>query len=451
MEVTTRLAEFVAATASRRIPAAAREEAKWAILDTLGVMLAGSREETSGLVARWVRDAGGSAEATVAGWGFRASAPDAAMANGVSAHALDYDDVSVSMRGHPSAPLVPAILALAEKLGSPGAAVVDAYVIGFEVQARLGRAIGEAHYALGWHATSTFGTLGAAAAGARLLRLDPERTQAALGIAASLASGIQQNFGSMTKPLHAGWAARSGLVAAYLAATGLTADRTALEGPRGFLQTMSGGHPADVPNLTHGLGEEWDITAAGIGVKLYPCCYATHRAIDAALEIMERERLAPADIREVRAVVSPGTMLPLIRREPRTGLEGKFSLHYCLAAALLDGDVTLDSFSDAAVRRREAQQLMALVRVEEGGPPAEFPIGGSAEVRVVMSTGGEHWARVEVPRGDPRRPLTREERVAKFLRCAANVCSAGQAEAIVAIVEDLDNVADAARLARLLT
>lgn len=450
MEVSARLAKFVAGTAPSRIPAAARAEAKWAILDTLGVMLAGSREEVSSVAARWVRAAGGPPETTVAGWGFRASATEAAMVNAISAHALDYDDVSISMRGHPSAPLVPAVLALAEKLGSPGTEVIDAYVLGFEVQARLGRAIGEAHYALGWHATSTFGTIGAAAACGRLLHLDAHRTQAALGIAASLASGIQQNFGSMTKPLHAGWAARSGLAAASLAAAGLTADRTALEGPRGFLRAMSGGEAPDVAALVERLGEEWDITTAGIGVKLYPCCYATHRAIDAALELRKRHSLTPSNVREVHIVVSPGTLLPLIQRQPRTGLEGKFSLGYCLAAAFLDGAVTLDSFSDAAVRRPEARRLMDLVHVEEGGPPAQFPIGGSAEVRLITTGGTEHRTRVEIPRGDPRRPLTREERVAKFRQCAMRACPSDRAEAVIAMVEDLDGVADAGRIARLL-
>jgi len=212
---------------------------------------------------------------------------------------------------------------------------------------------------------------------------------------------------------------------------------------------MSGGKAVDIGVVAEGLGEEWDIIAAGIGVKLYPCCYATHRAIDAALEIREKHGPAPGDIREVHAVVSPGTLLPLIQRQPQTGLEGKFSLAYCLAAALLDGAVTLDSFSDAAVRRPEARRLMELVRVEEGGPPADFPIGGSAEVQVITLAGARYSARVDIPRGDPRRPLTREERVAKFHQCAA-LASSGQADAVLTLVEDLDNVTDAGRIARLL-
>ena len=179
---------------------------------------------------------------------------------------------------------MPAVFAMGEKLGSSGRDVIDAFVLGFEVECRLGRAIGGPHYALGWHATSTFGSLGAAAACARLMRLDPERTQTALAIAASLASGIRQNFGTMTKPLHAGWAARNGVIAAQLAQRGFSADAEALEGENGFLRAASGGAEYDPLAAVRSLGESWEIVSPGIGVKLYPCCYATHRAIDSALE-----------------------------------------------------------------------------------------------------------------------------------------------------------------------
>ena len=228
--MTRRLAEFVASTPSRDIEPAAREQARRAILDTLGVMLAGSREDAARITAEMVREQGGSAESTVVGHSFRAAAGEAALVNGTSAHTLDFDDVNMNMRGHPSVPLLPAVLALGEKLGSSGREVIDAFVLGFEVECRLGKVIGGEHYALGWHATSTLGTLGAGAACARLLRLDADQTQTALGIAASLASGVRQNFGTMTKPLHAGWAARNGVIAVTLSERGLTADTAALEG-----------------------------------------------------------------------------------------------------------------------------------------------------------------------------------------------------------------------------
>jgi 2-methylcitrate dehydratase PrpD len=204
MSTSRALAQFAACTPAEAIPGEALGRARRAFLDTLGVSLAGTREDASRIVAEMVREEAGSPEATVFGRAFPAPAPAAALANGTSAHALDYDDVSASMRGHPSVPLVPAVLALGEKLRASGRDVLEACVIGFEAECKLGRAIGEPHYALGWHATSTFGTVGAAAACARLLHLDADRTAAALGIAASLASGIQANFGTMTKPLHAG-------------------------------------------------------------------------------------------------------------------------------------------------------------------------------------------------------------------------------------------------------
>lgn len=450
MKVTERLAEFVASAQGEAIPAEARLRAKRAILDTVGVMLAGSGEKAARIVAAGVGRAGGRPEASVATCDWRAPAAEAALANGVSAHALDFDDVSVSMRGHPSAPLVPVLFALGERERSRGRDVVDAYVLSFEVQARLGRAVGAAQYALGWHATSTLGTMGAAAAAARLLRLDRDKTQAALGIAASLASGIQQNFGTMTKPLHAGWGARNGIVAAFWAAAGLTADGEALEGPRGLLYAISGGAGAEWSSAVVGLGEEWNILVHGIGVKLYPCCYATHRAIDAALQIRSEAAIGADEIETIDVRVSPGTLLPLIPRPPRTGLEGKFSLGYCLASAFLDGTVDLASFTDGAVMRPEAQRLLRLVTLAEEGPPADFPIAGRAEVRVRTAAGRSVAARVDVPRGDPRRPLTPDELATKFRQCAGMVLAPQRVEEALETLLHIDDLNDMREIGRVL-
>jgi len=379
------------------------------------------------------------------GRALRLPAADAALANGTAAHALDFDDVSLPMRGHPSAPLLPAVLALGEASGSSGLGILTAFVLGFEVEAKLGRAIGGPHYALGWHATSTLGTLGAAAACARLLRLDAGRTQMALGIAASLASGLQQNFGSMTKPLHAGWAARSGVVAAQFAARGFSAGAEALEGPAGFLRAMSGGAE---PGLTpfDALGEPFEIVSPGVGVKLYPCCYAVHRALDAVLELRAENGIAPANVAEVRVEVNRGGLMPLRVEAPATGLEGKFSLEYCLAAALIDGGVGLASFTDEAVRRSAVREMMAKMNVTEGVESAEFPIGGYAEVRVALRDGTEHAMRVDVPRGDPSRPLAWEELAAKFRDCAGGVLSAEGTEGSLDLVRRLEELDSVGRL-----
>jgi len=450
MGVTKRLAEFVACTPPEAITAEARTQARRAILDTLGVMLAGCREEASRIVAQMVREQAGVTEASVLGRGFRAPAAEAALVNGTSAHALDYDDVTVNMRGHPSAPLLPAVLALGEKLGASGRQVIEAFVLGFEVQSKVGRAVGAPHYALGWHATSTLGALGAAAACARLLRLDALRTQAAIGIAASLASGLRQNFGTMTKPLHAGWAARNGVVAVSLAERGFSADAEALEGESGFLRAASGGAGIDPDEAVTGLGDPWEIVSPGVGVKLYPCCYATHRAIDAALELREEHRLAAASVSRVKVTVSTGALMPLLTRPPATGLEAKFSLGYCVAAALLDGRVGLASFTDATVGRPEAQRLASRVEALEDGPPADFPIGGKAEVEV-WTDGGSRYSRcVQMPRGDPQRPLTWDELAAKFRDCASGTLSAEATEKAIATIGALDEIADVRQLTALL-
>jgi len=448
MNVGERLARFVAET--QRVPEDAILQAKRAVLDTLGVALAGSREESARAVVDWLRDQGGRPEAAVLGRALRLPAADAALANGTAAHALDFDDVSLPMRGHPSAPLLPAVLALGEAAGSSGRDLLTAFVLGFEVEAKLGRAIGGPHYALGWHATSTMGVLGAAAACARLLRLDAGRTRMALGIAASLASGLQQNFGSMTKPLHAGWAARGGVVAAQLAARGFSADAEAIEGPSGFLRAMSGGAEPDLTPFD-ALGEPFEIVTPGVGVKLYPCCYAVHRSLDAVLALRTAHDIAPGDVAEVRAEVSRGGLMPLRAEPPATGLEGKFSLEYCLAAALIDGGVSLAAFSDEAVRRPAVREMMAKVKVSEGAKAGEFPIGGYAAVRVVLRDGTGYGTRVDVPRGDPSRPLSWEELAAKFRDCAGGVLSAEAAEHAVAMVEGLDGLADAKGLTEALS
>jgi 2-methylcitrate dehydratase PrpD len=349
------------------------------------------------------------------------------------------------MRGHPSAPLLPAVLAVGEKAGGSGRDLLTAFVLGFEVEARLGRAIGEAHYALGWHATSTLGTLGAVAACARLLNLDVGGTKTALGIAASLASGLQQNFGTMTKPLHAGWAARNGVVAAELASRGFTADPRALEGESGFLRAMSGGSEVDLEPLA-APGDPFEITASGIGVKLYPCCYAVHRSLDAALELRVRHRIDPGSIARVEVEVSRGALLPLRHEPPTTGLEGKFSLSYCLAAALVDGRVGLASFTDEAVCRPAVRELMSKVEAREGAEPGAFPIGGYAEVRIALRDGSEQGLRVDTPRGDPSRPLTWEELVEKFRDCAGTVLPTQTVERTLRMVERLEELPDVGEL-----
>ncbi|MGI8552686.1 MAG: MmgE/PrpD family protein [Dehalococcoidia bacterium] len=437
--ITETLARFIVETCYEHLPAKAIEQARRASLDTLGVMLAGSLEDCSRIAARMVREDGCNPVATVVGQGFRGSAAGAALVNGIAGHALDYDDVNTSMRGHPSIPLLPAVLAAAEETDAGGKAVIAAYVVGFEVQARIGRGLGPSHYPHGWHATSTLGSLGAAAAAAQLYGLDVEQTRMALGIAASLAGGSRQNFGSMTKPLHPGHAAQSGLVAARLARSGFTADPEIVEAPLGFLNLFSPAGDAQPERVLEGIASPFDIVEPGISVKKYPCCFGTHRALDAVLALSAEQTIEAADVKRVEVVVSRGSAAPLIHPRPRNGLEGKFSMQYCIAAALLDGGVRLDSFLDDAVRRPQAQELLKRVILTEDGA-GSGPAEGYADVTVLLSNGLRLNRRVDEPRGGPSQPLSWQELVAKFRDCAERVIGIRATEQAIEQIAALDKL-----------
>src|SRR5580765_3355288 len=295
MNTTSMLAEFVIKSRLEDCPEAALDGARRAILDCLGVMLAGSIEPAARILQQVARAEGGAPVATVVGTGRRTGAVWAALCNGTAAHALDFDDTNFALMGHPSAPVLAAALAAGELALADGRAVLHAFLVGFEVETTLAEVINPAHYAHGWHATCTLGTLGAAAAAARLLGLDGGQTRHALAVAASQSSGLKENFGTMTKPFHAGHAARSGVLAALMAREGWTASEQALEGPQGFFAVLGAG---DL-RLEHlaTLGRPWKILTTGVAVKPYPSCACTHSIIDGARELRERHRFRPDDIR----------------------------------------------------------------------------------------------------------------------------------------------------------
>jgi 2-methylcitrate dehydratase PrpD len=291
----TSLAAFARFVVDAAPPPAARGTAARAFLDTIGVILAGVPEDASRIV-RHVIGEDGAGPSVVFGTSTLASPSNAAFANGTAAHALDFDDMCFVSLAHPSAPLVPACAATAECAGASGRAALDAYVVGFELEARLGRVMNPRHYERGWHCTSTLGAIGTAAACSRLLRLDAAATAHALAIAASEASGLKENFGTMVKPLHAGLASRNGVVAALLAKQGMTASGQAIDGAQGFLRAFDSAHDA-IGEAAGDLGSRWEIVETGITVKLYPSCAGTHPTLDALLDLRAREGLTPYGIR----------------------------------------------------------------------------------------------------------------------------------------------------------
>jgi 2-methylcitrate dehydratase PrpD len=414
MEMTKTLAEFVAEVHFEDFPPEIITVAKRGILDTLGVILAGSQEPCTGIVVDHCRAIEGAREATVLGVGLQTAAPLAALANGTAGHALDYDDVNEIMHGHPSVPLLPVIMALGEKLDLTGREAIMAFAVGVEVESKLGAVMGDPHYQIGWHATATMGIMGATLVAAKLLGLEPDGMRHALGIAASMASGSRQNFGTMTKPLHAGLAARNGLEAALLATKGFTADLNILESPLGFCHLFS--PTGEIP--THGLeklGNPWELLSSGLSVKKYPCCFATHTALDATLGLVQEHGVRAEEVKEVAVRVRPGISSVLIHPRPQTGLEGKFSMQYCLAAAILDRKVSLASFADQAVLRPEAQQLLRRVQMLEEPALHSF----NAQVTLDLQDGRSLTRQVDIPRGHPQFPLTWDELEEKFFDCAS--------------------------------
>src|SRR5688572_15308468 len=370
MTITERLGDFVIGAAP---PAEARDRAVVAVLDTVGVILAGAGEDASRIVQGIVA-AEGTGVCQVFGASASSSAPNAALANGTAAHALDYDDMCFVSLAHPSAPLVPAAFAAAEVARASGAALLDAYVVGFEIEGRLGALMNPQHYQRGWHCTSTLGTIGAAAAACRLLGLDAIATGHALAIAASEASGLKENFGTMVKPLHAGLAARNGVLAALLARDGMTASALAIEGPQGLLRAMDS-QATEAGETIADLGSRWEILDTGITVKLYPSCAGTHPSLDIILDMRRQHGFTAADVERIDIEVDSITPTVLMYDRPSTDLEAKFSMPFCAAAAVVDGHVGLETFEATYLTHPDITSVMervfmTVVKALVAGAPA---------------------------------------------------------------------------------
>ena len=428
------------------IPEATLQVIRFAILDFLACCVAGSESDAARAVTQWAIDTSDRGDATVVGTSKRTSIPLAALANGTAAHALDFDDVSMRMI-HPSATLVPVLLAVGEARRLTGRALMEGYVAGFEVQARLCRELNPEHYETGWHSTGTVGALGAAMAASRIYALDEEHTRWALGIAASSASSIRKNFGSMVKPLHAGQAALHGIQAADLASLGFTADRSVLEGKNGFLEVFS---TLDlVPSLYQAFGDgaAYELVESGIAIKRFACCGAIHSAQDAMLNLIETHGFHPNEIESIECRVNrliPNILVHHVTQDP---LEGKFSMEYSLAVCLIDGKAGLAQYSYERARDPLLVPIMERVHVivDESVPVnlAFFP----SIVTVTLNDGRQFSTRVDVPKGYPSRPLSEAEVIEKARSCCVSVLDENQIETLIATILDLENVPDVSVLA----
>lgn len=452
--MTADLARFVALTRPEHVPEDARVVARRALRDWLGVTLAGLGEPAAVRVRAHASRAASTGRATLLGCSALAAPDLAAWANGTAGHAADYDDtfsVASGFNFHPTAPVLPAVLALGEEVGASGDRVLSSYVVGVEVAARLGAAIGRACSDSGWHPTAVLGTVGAAAAAANLVQLDAAGSAAALGIAASSAGGLYVNTGAMTKPLHAGNAARSGVLAAALAQEGMTAAADAFDGPKGFLHVFSGGAVTDLNDVTADLGERWHLVSPGIAVKAFPCCRATHAALEAALRLRRRAGVTPERVQGLRCRTNPRNPQLASFDRPASGYEAKFSIPYCIAVGLAEGAVRLEDFRDGRPRHPAIAALVSRFEGYEHPPRYDTVAMRLAHEVVVRLSDGEVVAEeVLVPKGDPGNPMSEDELVVKFLDCARSAGRELPVQSILERVAEFDRLPRASVLLELL-
>jgi 2-methylcitrate dehydratase PrpD len=438
------LAERILQVTYDRLPPEAVATAKQGILDTTGVTLAGANDETTATVARALRKAAAPGPALIFGHTGHFDVLNAALINGTASHALDFDDCSNTLGGHPSAPILPALWAIAP--GASGKAFITAYAAGVECETRIARAVHFHHYDKGWHPTATLGTFGSAAACGHLMKLSVDQLTMALALAASMASGIKANFGTMTKPFHVGQTARNGLLAAMLAKEGMTANENALEHPQGFFAVYNGAGTFKPERILENWGDPFDLADPGIAFKRHPCCGSTHPAVDSMLHLREAHGLSADRVTKVESWTHPRRLAHTNRPNPQTGLDGKFSIQYVLARALMHGIVSIEHFSDEAVSEAPARAMTA--RVHSAPDPAaktETNDHFYCRLRIATADGKtvEHFQDRPVGR-DRDHPLPAGALEAKFRDCVRTVLDAKAVDALVdrfAALEALPDVA----------
>ena len=456
MDITRQIGQYVNRANIEDFPPEAVEAAKGAIMDCLACMLAGSREELADILCRYVSGEGGvgnHAVASVVGRGFRISAANAALVNGAMAHALDYDDITQVTKTHPTAVLLPAALAVAEESGATGQEMLLGYMTGFQVACAVGEALSEAYYDdLGWHPTGPLGAIGAAAAASRIMALDPEQAAMAISLAASQASGLRQNFGTMTKPFHAGDAARAGVVSARLVREGFTASEDALEGRFGFIRAFSGGQGFNTEKVAENLQNKCYLVESGIEIKKYPCCGSAHLALDATFDLLSQNAIDPQAVDKIEVMVDFDPPRSLIHSRPLSSLEGKFSMQYCLAAALLDRKVGLQSFSDEQVLRSEAQSLVPRIDMRRipGNEGKPSWTEGYNQVDVYLKDGAILRQQARRASSGALRGVTMDDIRSKFRDCASLVLDDATSREVLSRLDRLEESKPVSGLTELL-
>ncbi|OZI37153.1 2-methylcitrate dehydratase [Bordetella genomosp. 10] len=436
LPISLAFARNILAFSRRQLPEAAFVRARSAIIDTIGVTLAGSRHDGSAILRSVIEPTAAQGKSRVLGTDLRLNSLDAALLNGQAAHMLDYDDSNSYLHGHPSVAILPAALAVADEHGIDGQTLLQAYITGFEAVARLGSTVGRRQYTHGWHPTTTIGIFGAVAAAGVLLALNEAQLATALGIAASFAAGIKSNFGSMTKPLIVGHANRNALLAVLLAKNGHTAGAQAFEHPQGYFAVFNGGPDTYAPQF---LTEDWDAEPRildrekGVKQKRYPCCFALAPVLDGVLALRAEHDLRPDDIASVaigvHAIRFPHINVP----NPVDPLGGKFSTSYAVARALVQGAITMEDFEHES-RFNDTATRALMPKVSLSVYERDNPSGATV---VIRTNGGQvHERYVEAAVGTTHDlPLSAETLEQKFLNCAGRVLTPAAAEALLQRLE----------------
>jgi 2-methylcitrate dehydratase PrpD len=423
------IADFVVGFDIKQVPPLAIERARLAFIDTMAVMLAGSREEGSGIVCEMVRQEEAAPKVSVIGQSFRTSPQLAALANGVAAHIMDYD--LSSLLGQPTSPIIPALLPLAESIGASPSEVMAAFIVGFEVCMRFARAAPEQSSIGGWHAVSSIGTMGSAMACARLLKVPRERIPDILGIAASLSGGLSVNFGTMTKPLHSGMSARNGVAATLLGRGGFTANAAALENPAGYFRAFDRGMKVSFEPFAE-LGHRWDIVERGFKPKRYPCGGLGHTSIDAALEL--RSEVRPGDIAAIKTAITKYAASRIGDKYPTSIESAKFSMPYVASYTVLYGPPMLKAFTEESIRDEKIREMARKVSIAIDPEFADLLDDSPSRVTVTLADGRTIERTRYYASGTPQMPLTPAQVEEKFFDCASHTVDKPAATQIFAFV-----------------
>jgi len=446
MTLAQELAQRINALSFNDLPVEAIHWAKVGILDTVGVTLAGASEEATRIVEGTTR--GSSGPSLVFGGIRRVGALEAALVNGVASHALDFDDCNNTLGGHPSAPVLPALFALADEAGASGRDFIAAYVAGFETECKLAMGVHFYHYTKGWHPTATLGVFGSAAACAKILKLSEEKTATALAIAASLASGIKANFGTMTKPLHVGQCTRNGLFAALIARDGFTAGDRAFEHKQGFFHVFNGEGNYDAGKILPAWAKPLDIVKPGIAIKQYPCCGSTHSALDVMLGLVREHRPAADAIERIDVWTHARRLEHTNRPDPKSNLDAKFSVQYCMARAILDRTVAIEHFENNAHNEPAVRKLLPRVHAAPY-TTAQFPADNhfGAEIRIALKGGKALSGKIDQPYGrTSENVLPASLLKEKFDNCAARALPAERVGPLYSAIQGFENLKDVREL-----